>query len=113
MPKFEKGNKAASKVALSATIGRYIREKVGDDFKKLVDELYIIATSTKYSAQNRMKAAEILMDRALGKPHQAISETVTGTNTVVITNFPPRPATLSDWEKQVEEARSLRTPKEG
>jgi len=85
VPKFEKGNKAATKKSISADIGRYIRTKVGDDFKVLIDELYKIATSTKYSAQNRMKAAEILMDRSLGKCHQSISEDITSDGKLHVT----------------------------
>jgi hypothetical protein len=104
--KFEKGNTEQTKKIAANTIGKYIRQCVGDDFKTIVDQLLKIADNEKNSLQNRMKAMELLMDRGLGKPHQSVSEEIVSHN-VVITNLPPA-TSLSDWEKQVEQARIAR-----
>ena len=66
--KFLPGNNLGTTSKKSATIGRYIRSKVGDDYKVLVDKLIDILNNSKCTPANRMKAIEILLDRSLGKP---------------------------------------------
>lgn len=107
MGKFEKGNKFGEKKSATVGIAKYIREQVGNDYKKLVDELIHIATAKgKFTPSNRMKAIELLLNRSLGYPHQSVSEEIVS-HSITITNLPPA-TTLEQWETQVEQARIAR-----
>lgn len=43
---------------------------------KAIEVVAAILKDTKASARDRMKAAEIILDRAYGKPHQSVSQDV-------------------------------------
>lgn len=53
-----------------------LRDKFGEDYKVIVDELYKIALESTNTA-HRLRAIEIILDRGLGKPLQTQDITIT------------------------------------